>query len=401
MSALAVSVGDIQIGVLEHFEDERQRFSFCESYINAFLKSRPVLGQLFEDRFPNTISVDGPICWFAHLLPQGVMLRWRSKLLGIDEIDTFVLLSQLGDDLPGAVVLTPCEPELDRKSSVSVRQMPPDKETSLFRFSLAGAQWKLSARSSGRGLTTGASTGETSYIAKFHSPDYPSLPQCEFATMTWARIAGIATPEFSLRLVSEFDHIPVEMPTGDGKAFVIERFDRSATGRIHIEDFGQILDRPPGHAQYRGSYEEIARVIRWIAPESAEQFLRLMVFNVIAGNGDAHLKNFSVIYRDGRNAALTPAYDIVSTVLYLSPGKEQLALTLAGRNEFFSVTVDSFVELFDSLALEHSLGEKLVKESIDSTISAWESNEVLSEFSKSQIERLQQHLRSLPLVKYR
>jgi len=401
MSALAVSVGDIQVGVLEHFEDERQRFSYCESYVNAFLKSRPVLGQLFEDRFPDTISVDGPICWFTHLLPQGVMLRWRSKLLGIDEIDTFVLLSQLGDDLPGAVVLTPCEPELGRKSSVQVRRMPSDEGTSLFRFSLAGAQWKLSARSSGRGLTTRASTGETSYIAKFHSPDYPGLPQCEFATMTWARIAGIATPEFSLRQVGEFDQIPVEMPTGDGKAFVIERFDRTATGRIHIEDFGQILDRPPGQHQYRGSYEEIARVIRWIAPDSTEEFLRVIVFNVIAGNGDAHLKNFSVIYRDGRNAALTPAYDIVSTVLYLSPGKEELALTLADKKNFSHVTTESFVHLLDSLAIEQTRGKKLVNEFIDSTVSAWEKNPVRSEFSRAQIERLQQHIGSLPLVKNR
>ena len=70
--------------------------------------------------------------------------------------------------------------------------------------------------------------------------------------MSWARAAGLCTPEFTLRHVSDFDQIPEEMPTGDGKVFVIERFDRTHTGRVHIEDFGQILDRPPGHSQYFG-----------------------------------------------------------------------------------------------------------------------------------------------------
>ena len=146
MSALSVRVGSVQVGVLEQFKDQKQRFSFCENYVDALLKSRLVLGQIFEDRFPNPISVDGPICWFAHLLPQGVMLKWRSKLLGIDENDTFELLQELGDDLPGAVTLTPCESELGRTKSIHLRQTSQDLETFIFRFSLAGVQWKLSAR---------------------------------------------------------------------------------------------------------------------------------------------------------------------------------------------------------------------------------------------------------------
>lgn len=184
----------------------------------------------------------------------------------------------------------------------------------VLRFSLAGAQWKLSARSSGRGLTTTAASGGTAYIAKFHAPEYPALPQCEFATMNWARAAGVHVPSFEVRSVTDFDAIPAGLPTGDGSVFVTERFDRHSDARVHMEDFGQILDRPPGDAQYHGCYEEIAAVLRWIAPESGAEFLKLIVFNVLCGNGDAHLKNFSVVYRDGRNAALSPAYDLVSTM---------------------------------------------------------------------------------------
>lgn len=399
MNALAVRVGEIKIGVLERFEDEKQRFSFCDEYINALISSRPVLGQIFEDRFPAPISVDGPICWFTHLLPQGVMLRWRLKLMGLGDFDTFELLKQLGDDLPGAVVLTPCESPLRPNATVSVkREASPETEASLFRFSLAGAQWKLSARSSGRGLTTRAVAGGNACIAKFHSPEYPGLPQCEFATMSWARASGLKTPDFELRQVCDFDQIPEDMPTGDGAVFVIERFDRTPTGRTHIEDFGQILDRPPGQSQYVGSYEEIASVLRWISPESAEELLKTIVFHVLSGNGDAHLKNFSIIYPDSRNAILSPAYDIVSTILYLRPGREELALTLAGQRKFSGVNRDSFGAMIEKLGLDRTAGERIVIDFKNAALDAWRQSDIQSRYSMSQVARLQKHLDSLTLV---
>ena len=295
MAALLVRVGDFEVGVLEHFDDESQRFAFCPSYVAALNDSRPVLGQIFEDRYPNSIHVDGPICWFAHLLPQGVMRRWRCRLLGLDEDDSFGLLSALGADLPGAVTLTPTTSVLESSRPASDRPTAfPLANDEVLRFSLAGAQWKLSARSAGRGLTTTAASGGTAYIAKFHAPEYPGLPRCEFATMNWAREAGLHVPPFEVRNVADFDVIPEGLPTGDGSVFVTERFDRCNVDRIHMEDFGQILDRPAGDAQYHGSYEEIAAVLRWIAPESATEFLKLIVFNVLCGNGDAHLKNLLV-----------------------------------------------------------------------------------------------------------
>ena len=97
MAALLVRVGDFEVGVLECFEDESQLFAFHPRYISSLNDSRPVLGQIFEDRYPNSMHVDGPICWFAHLLPQGVMRRWRCRLLGLDEDDSFGLFSALGE----------------------------------------------------------------------------------------------------------------------------------------------------------------------------------------------------------------------------------------------------------------------------------------------------------------
>lgn len=399
MAALLVRVRDVQVGILECFHDESQRFSFCPGYASALINARPVLGQLFEDRSPDPIRVDGPICWFAHLLPQGVMRRWRCRLLGLDEDDAFGMLSALGEDLPGAVVLTPTESVL--KPSRPADGKPPvavAADDKVLRFSLAGAQWKLSARSSGRGLTTTAASGGTACIAKFHAPEYPGLPRCEFATMNWARAAGLLVPPIQLRSTADFDVIPDGLPTGDGSVFVIERFDRCGDARIHIEDFGQILDRPPGDAQYHGSLEEIAAVLRWISPESAAEFLKLAVFNMLCGNGDAHLKNFSVVYRDGRNAALSPAYDLVSTVQYFPHGQETMALSLNGERRFQSVTSGSFEKLISVLDLEMSTGRQMVADAVCAAVDAWHSDEVREHFSADQIVRVAEHLGGLPLT---
>ena len=62
MNALTVRVGDVKTGVLERFEDARERFSSCDKYVSSLLGVRPVPGQIFEDRFPGSIFVDGPIC---------------------------------------------------------------------------------------------------------------------------------------------------------------------------------------------------------------------------------------------------------------------------------------------------------------------------------------------------
>ncbi len=399
MTALLVRLGDFEVGALESFDDASQRFSFHPRYVSALNDSRPVLGQIFEDRYPNSMHVDGPICWFTHLLPQGVMRRWRCRLLGLDEDDTFGLLSALGENLPGAVSLTPTTSVLEStRVAVEKPAISASADDGVLRFSLAGAQWKLSARSSGRGFTTTAASGGTAYIAKFHAPEYPGLPRCEFATMNWARAAGLQVPSFQLRNVADFDAIPAGLPTGDGSVFVTERFDRRGDARVHMEDFGQILDRPPGDAQYHGSYEEIAAVLRWIAPESATEFLKVIVFNVLCGNGDAHLKNFSVVYRDGRNAALSPAYDLVSTIQYFARGKEAMALSLNGERSFQSVTTASFEKLISLLGLEMATGRQVVSDAGRAAIDAWHREDVRDLFSAEQITRIADHLAGLPVV---
>ena len=179
---------------------------------------------------------------------------------------------------------------------------------------------------------------------------------------------------------------------------MIERFDRTAESKVHIEDFGQILDRPPGDTQYHGSCEEMAHVIRWIAPESATAFIKLIVFNVLCGNGDAHLKNYSVMYPDTRNATLTPAYDLVSTLVYYPEGKERLALTLGGTNVFRSTTYSSFEGIIRNLGTDMAVGKAIVKDAIDAIMDAWNGASVQEQFTGKQVECINAHHATLALL---
>lgn len=392
-SALTVTVHNVEVGVLEVFDEHFHRFTFFPAYASLPIEDRPVLGQIFEDRMPSAIDVAGPMCWFSHLLPQGVMRIWRSKLLGLEVDDEFELLAYLGNDMPGAVMLTPGPSPVDRRIITSDARMPNGADAR-FKFSLAGAQWKLSAQSGGRGLTTRASADGLSFIAKFDAPDFPNLPRCEFATMNWAKHSGIEVPNFDLKSINDFDELPDALPTGSGDVFVIERFDRSNKGRIHIEDFGQILDRPPGQRQYQGAYEDIAKVIAWVCPGDKARLVNLLVFNVLCGNGDAHLKNFSLLYPDRRNARLTPAYDLVSTVCFYPTNKENLALFLGGTQVFRQIDKTSFTEILRILKLSDSA---IVDDAIERVHHSWNEKAVRSEFLPAHAQKIDQHLASLSL----
>ena len=397
--ALDVFVGAQRVGVLENFDDESQRFSFTESFRGKQTADRSVLGQIFEDRFPNSFHVGGPICWFAHLLPQGAMRQWQSKNFGVDQDDVFGLLLKVGDDLPGNVFLRTGERTVPRLTPQSLPDPPIILENEYrLKSSLAGAQWKLSANATKKGITINAVDAGVPCIAKFHATEYPSMPQCEFGTMRWARASGIRVPSTQLRTIDDFDELPDEIPTGDGKVFLIERFDRNVKSRIriHMEDFGQILDRPPGPCQFQGSYEEIASVLRWISPNSKFDFLDQLVFMVGCGNGDGHLKNFSVLYEQPRRPVLSPCYDMVSTVAW---GDKDLGLDLGGSRRWTGISLERFKPVISSLEIPMDDGMRRIRAMGQSLTEAWKQPSIQSAFTDQHRDKIELHLEKLEFLK--
>ncbi len=399
MSVLDVLLEKTRVGFLEREDDENYRFSFDNRWLELEMDERPVLGQFFEDRMPDDIVTACIPCWFAHLLPQGPLLRMIARDAGVEADEDFDILQYVGADLSGAVILRPGTPQPHRKKTTDESKAVVDGR---LRFSaLAGAQWKLSVHEGERGIVLPVQGGAGDWIAKFHNPEFKDLPRIEHATMTWAKNVGIDIPPFRLANANEFIDLPVGIPTGDGSVFLIERFDRRPQGkRIHMEDFGQVLDRPPGNGpdgQFSMRYEHIASVLAQIGRAGdVRQLCERIVFCALAGNADAHLKNWSIIYPNGRTPQLSPAYDLVSTVLY--PKLDDfLALELGKSRLYEDVNTHSF-ELFARVT-NHSHDEvvRWAIEYAQKTRAVWDEHATDFEYAANERAKITKHLDRIPL----
>lgn len=188
------------------------------------------------------------------------------------------------------------------------------------RSGVSGVQPKVLLDANQRG--TLSSSG---YIVKTWGTDYPQLAANEYFCMTAAKAAGLAVPEFYL--------------AENGGLFVMQRFDQRAGGKeLGFEDMCSL--QALGTAQkYRSSYERVAKSIKSYVsgehlPEARRQFFATLVLSCMVRNGDAHLKNFGVLYASTRDAGtLAPVYDIVTTTAYLN--NDVPALTLEGTKKWW------------------------------------------------------------------
>ena len=159
------------------------------------------------------------------------------------------------------------------------------------------------------------------FILKPPSLDYPELPENEDVTMRMAAAVGIEVPVHGL------------LRANDGSlTYFIKRFDRQGRDRLPQEDFAQ-LTGASRETKYDSSMEKVATAIdrfcTFPAIEKVKLFERTF-FSFLAGNEDMHLKNFSLITREGK-VELAPAYDFLNTTIVLKNPKEELALPLNGK----------------------------------------------------------------------
>ena len=342
---LEVSLHGARVGVLVRDEATGLvSFVLDESYLAD--DARPVLGQQFEDRrehrvFRQSAHAGKLPSFFANLLPEGA-LRAVVARPGSDDAG---MLERLGRDLPGAVVVRPTSSDLppaavgpgeafDEKPLTAAEQLAHE-----LRFSLAGVQLKFSAVEAGQGRWVLPFSGNGGrWILKFGSSQYPSLPENEHATMQWAAACGLEVPRIALVPVDAIDGLDGRFAELGPHVFVIERYDRlggAAQGddqRVHQEDFAQVRGILPEQKYQGASYEGLARFVADLCgADDLLEYVRRLVFVILSGNTDAHLKNWSLVYPDRRAARLSPVYDFVFVRAYLP--KDQLALPLAKERD--------------------------------------------------------------------
>ena len=379
-SALAVLLHGRRIGVITRLAGDRHIFTFEEDYVDN--PDRPTLGLAFKASSGALVTnireytVRVPP-FFSNLLPEGHLREYLAVRAGVKPEREFFLLHALGANLPGAVTVVPADAEPSAKvhHHVDGEGHGPDASAPL-RFSLAGVQLKFSAilEATG-GLTVPANGIGGSWIVKLPSVRFPVVPENELVIMELARRIGIPVPRLKLVPVREIAGLPDGVVGMDGNALAVERFDRLSGGRrVHAEDFAQVFGLFPERKYERRSYANVASVLSAEAgKEAVEDFMRRLVFSVLIGNADMHLKNWSLVYADGVTPSLSPAYDLLATLPYLPD--DRLALTFGGTKDIHGVTREQVRRFADKAGVAVSPLWRIVQETVEHTVEAWRGHD--------------------------
>lgn len=320
-----VFLGETLVGELRpNPESADASFEFDSDY--AASASRPVLGRWFEDQRidpPRRFRGKPLPNYFRNLLPEGALRKIVERRLGSSALPEYTMLLRLGGNLPGAVRVV--SDTLDMGPLEDSERQGRDARDP-FRFALTGVQPKLTLSGDEARLTVPLEGDGGYWVAKLGSPAFQGLVRNEHAMLNWARECGLDVPEHRVIQAAEIDNLPEDFdPNQD--VLVVRRFDRrEGTARVHQEDFAQVFDvAPEDRYAYESPdlgwvhYGSIGAVVHALCGEDDHrEYMRRLVFMVLSGNADAHVKNWALVYPDGLRARLAPVYDFVSTVVYTS-----------------------------------------------------------------------------------
>jgi len=404
VSILNVLLHGQKIGTLTYLGGEKTIFAFTEDYINN--PDQPTLGLGFRDIHGDLITDHRSykiklMPFFSNLLPEGHLRKYLVEKADIHPDREFFLIWVLGRDLPGAVTLEPADgeawPPIDDPNLDPIEQAKAHED--ILRFSLAGVQLKFSAITDATGgLTIPASGTGGDWIVKLPSKEYGGVPENEFSMMTLARMIGINVPAIDLADVSSIGNLPAGIDKLGNHAFIIQRFDRAEDKvSIHIEDFAQVYGIFAEDKYKKASSANIASVVAAETDgKDTEEFIRRLTFNTLIGNGDMHLKNWSLIYPDRRNARLSPAYDFVSTIPYIP--NDQAALNFSRTRTFAEFSWDELEHLSAKAALPTTHVLATARETVALFMARWTAEKQNLPMRQDVIDAIDRHLETLPIV---
>ncbi len=282
----------------------------------------------------DSMGVVHPI--FEMNLPEGALLE-RLRLTfakTVPDLDSLGLLAIVGQSQIGRLRYAPSGSVPVEIPAQSIKEIltfkgAEDLFQDLFQryaiySGISGMQPKVLLRDANVPLARVTERGATHIVKSFDPREYPELAANEYFCMRAAHAAEIAAADVRL--------------SRNRRMLVVERFDRTPRGTyLGCEDFC-VLGALRAHGRYEGSYEILAkRIAQFVAPEeqsaALEQLFAIVALCCAIENGDAHLKNFAVLYENAQGTVrLAPAYDLVSTTVYRA--RDVMALTLNGTKAF-------------------------------------------------------------------
>jgi serine/threonine-protein kinase HipA len=400
VSVLEVHLHGSPIATLTLVQGDRTLFAFNQDYIDD--TDRPTLSLSFKDQFGGLLTAFKPVQrvvppFFSNLLPEGPLRRYLAERAGVNPQREFFLLWMLGRDLPGALSVHPADgealpPQVQNEFTQAER-------SKMLRFSLAGVQLKFSAlRNDAKagGLTIPVEGVGGSWIVKLPSQQYAGVPENEYSMMTIAKSMGMDVPELQLLDLDAINGLPDGIGELKGQVLAVKRFDRSADGAVHMEDFAQVFSVFPDDKYIRANYRNIAGILGIETGDAdVAEFIRRLVFSTLIGNADMHLKNWSLIYSDKRTPMLSPAYDLLSTIPYIAD--ETMALNYSRTKKMAEFSKDELTHL----AAKAKISEKLVIDTAAETVArfkqVWTEEKTNLPLTKRVVDIIDAHAASIPI----
>lgn len=383
METLNVYLKGIRVGTL-CTDKGRLSFTYDEQYLSN-PQAEPLAYTLPLDSA--TYQGGVVISFFSNLLPDERIRRKIAKYLGISHENTFALLKRIGEDCAGAVALVPSEREQRARATAEYKPLseeeahailsalperPLNVGTEDFHISGAGAQEKLIACVKDGKIWLPLNGTPSTHIIKPGIPQFPESVFNELYCMRLSAACGLNTAQCNILQVKDIPY------------YVTLRYDRQLQNgvwtRLHQEDFCQLLGYEPevkyeseGGPRLLQCFELLRRME--LPAIDIIEFLRRIIFIFLIGNGDAHAKNFSILYSD-KGAHLSPAYDLLSTAVYpnLPP---KLAMKIEGRNSLEWISRAKFVRM----GAKAGLSPALINREINKLLNRMER--VLEDFTKN------------------
>lgn len=345
-----------------------------------------------------------PVQWhFDNLLPEEGQRQLLARDARVDGADAFALLAYYGAESAGSLTLLPPDmvpsvpgglrPLSDAELSARIRQLPRISlaQGAVKRMSLAGAQHKLAVVLAGDELAEPIGARASTHILKPEHPgeDYPHSVANEWFVMRLARAMRLDVPDVQRRYVPE----PV---------YLVSRFDRiqreGGWQRRHVIDACQLLGLDRQYKYREGSIDALAQIARATrgAAITRTRLFSWLVFNLLTGNGDAHLKNLSFLV-DNAGIRLAPHYDLVSTGAWDTPAFDQqrwpalttLAWPILGVERFAEVNRELMLEAARVLGIRRGTAERLLADQRDRILG--EAKDLLAQVERENADWIGRH----------
>lgn len=343
---------------LERYESGT-RFSYLPEYL---VTGGPAVAASLPLSSEAVVMASGAVpSFFAGLLPEGRRLSLLRRAVKTSIDDELSLLLAVGGDTVGDVQIVPkggvvaevaAAVVLDPKAPVDFNEVM--ERTGIDPSALAGVQDKLSAGM----ISLSVEAAGRRFILKLDPPECRHVVENEFLMYSYARRLKI--PTSAVGVVRDIAGRP---------GLLVERFDRETDEqgtlrRLAVEDATQIMGLHPA-AKYDVPYEQVCRELIALcdAPLPALRNLALqLVFAWLTGNGDLHAKNVSLLQDVGGRIAISPIYDIPSTVVY---GDRSLALPVAGKRT--GISRKRFLSWMQDLGLPQRVAERVLEVALNAT----------------------------------